>query len=39
MSTNQSFEWTDANQNGIFEPLGGDTVVDMGLRGINPVIQ
>ena len=39
LSTNQSFEWTDANQNGIYEPLDGDVVVDMGLRGIDPVIQ
>lgn len=39
MSTNKSFEWSDANQNGIFEPLDGDVVVDMGLRGIDPVIQ
>ena len=39
MSTNNSFEWTDANQNGIYEPLDGDVVVDMGLRGIDPVIQ
>ena len=39
LSTNQSFEWSDANQNGIYEPLDGDVVVDMGLRGIDPVIQ
>lgn len=39
LSTNNSFEWTDANQNGIFEPLDGDAVVDMGLRGIDPVIE
>lgn len=34
LSTNNSFEWKDDNQNGIYEPLDGDTVVDMGLRGL-----
>lgn len=38
LSTNNSFEWSDDNQNGIFEPLDGDTVVDMGLRGVVPII-
>lgn len=38
LSTNNSFEWSDANQNGIYEPLDGDTVVDMGLRGLEPII-
>lgn len=35
-STNNSFEWSDALQNNIFEPLDGDTVVDMGIRGLIP---
>ncbi len=39
LSTNNSFEWTDANANGIYEPLDGDTVVDMGLRGMIPMIE
>lgn len=39
LSTNKSFEWKDANLNGIYEPLNGDTVVDMGLRGLEPIIQ
>jgi hypothetical protein len=39
LSTNQSFEWYDDNQNGIYEPNDGDYPVDMGLRGLEPVIQ
>jgi len=38
VSTNNSFEWSDANLNGVYEPLDGDTVVDMGLRGIEAII-
>ncbi|MFN3916268.1 MAG: hypothetical protein ACK4K0_00885 [Flavobacteriales bacterium] len=38
LSTNNSFEWYDANQNGIYEPLDGDTVVDMGIRGLIPIL-
>jgi len=38
VSTNNSFEWSDANMNGVYEPLDGDTVVDMGLRGIEALI-
>ncbi len=39
LSTNNSFEWKDDNLNGIYEPLDGDTVVDMGLRGLEPTIE
>ena len=39
LSTNKSFEWKDTNANGIFEPLDGDTVVDMGVRGLIPIVQ
>jgi hypothetical protein len=39
LSTNNSFEWKDDNLNGIYEPLDGDTVVDMGLRGLEPIIE
>lgn len=35
-SINQSFEWFDVNQNNVFEPMDGDTVVDMGIRGLIP---
>lgn len=38
-STNQSFEWKDDLQNNIYEPLDGDTIVDMGLRGLIPIVQ
>ena len=34
LSINNSFEWEDANENNIFEPLDGDEVVDMGIRGL-----
>lgn len=39
LSTNQSFEWYDANQDGIYESDNGDYPTDMGLRGLIPVIQ
>ena len=38
LSTNSSFEWLD-NGDGIFEPGAGDTVVDMGIRGMIPTVQ
>jgi len=38
LSTNKSFEWIDSNPNGIWEPLAGETVVDMGLRGLIPYV-
>jgi hypothetical protein len=36
-STNQSFEWTDANSNNQFD--SGETPVDMGLRGLRAIVQ
>ncbi|MCB0400672.1 MAG: hypothetical protein KDD41_01175 [Flavobacteriales bacterium] len=43
LSTNKSFEWKDLNMDGIYEPSDGvnpgDTVVDMGLRGLFPTWQ
>lgn len=33
-SVNDSFEWEDLNENGLFEPLDNESVVDMGLRGL-----
>ncbi len=43
LSTNKSFEWRDINSDGLFEPSDGvnpgDTVVDMGLRGLFPTFQ
>jgi hypothetical protein len=38
LSTNKSFEWTD-DGDGIFEPLDGDQIVDMGIRGLIPIVQ
>lgn len=35
-SINNSFEWQDVNGDGYFEPGAGETVVDMGLRGLYP---
>ncbi len=39
LSTNKSFEWKDANRNGVYEPLDGDTVVNMGIRGLVPTVK
>ncbi len=39
LSTNKSFEWYDANQDGLYEPAAGDYPVDMGLRGLKPIIE
>ncbi|MBL7943001.1 MAG: hypothetical protein JNM00_09560 [Flavobacteriales bacterium] len=38
LSTNQSFEWVDTNPDGKYEPAAGENVVDMGIRGLVPVI-
>lgn len=34
LSVNQSFEWTEVNEDGIWEPGAGEEVVDMGIRGM-----
>ncbi|WP_306642726.1 hypothetical protein [Sanyastnella coralliicola] len=34
LSTNQSFEWVEVNEDGIWEPEAGENVVDMGIRGL-----
>ena len=39
VSTNQSFEWTDGDGNGQYDPLDGDVPVDMGLRGLKAIVQ
>jgi hypothetical protein len=39
LSTNHSFEWVEVNADGKFEPLAGETVVDMGIRGLVPIVQ
>ena len=35
-SINNSFEWTEVNADGKYEPTAGEQVVDMGLRGLIP---
>lgn len=37
-SINNSFEWTEVNADGKFEPSAGEQVVDMGLRGLIPIV-
>lgn len=39
LSTNKSFEWIDADGNSTYDPDNGDTVIDMGIRGMIPTIQ
>lgn len=34
LTTNKSFEWTEITEDGLYEPLIGETPVDMGLRGL-----
>ncbi len=36
LSTNKSFEWINADGNSTYDPLNGDAVVDMGIRGMIP---
>ena len=38
-SINNSFEWTEVNADGIYEPEAGEQVVDMGLRGLIPMVE
>lgn len=37
-SINNSFEWTEVNADGKYEPEAGEQVVDMGLRGLVPSV-
>ncbi len=39
LSTNKSFEWKEHSGDNLYEPAAGDTVVDMGVRGMIPFIQ
>jgi hypothetical protein len=36
LSVNKSFEWIDVDGNGTYDPNNGDTVIDMGIRGMIP---
>ena len=38
-SINNSFEWTEVNCDGKYEPTAGEQVVDMGLRGLIPIVE
>lgn len=33
-SINNSFEWTEVNKDGKYEPAAGENLIDMGLRGL-----
>jgi hypothetical protein len=37
LSTNKSFEWIDTTPDGYYQPEVGETVVDMGVRGLVPI--
>ena len=39
LSTNDSFEWIELDGDNVFEPIDGETVVDMGVRGLIPTVQ
>jgi hypothetical protein len=39
LSTNNSFEWVENSGDSWYEPSAGDTVVDMGVRGMIPYIK
>jgi hypothetical protein len=39
VSINKSFEWVEHSGDATYNPLNGDTVVNMGLRGLIPIIQ
>ncbi len=39
VSTNKSFEWTEVNADGYYQPDIGEEPVDMGVRGIIPKVQ
>ena len=39
LSTNKSFEWLETDGDNVFEPANGETVVDMGIRGMQPIVQ
>jgi hypothetical protein len=38
LSNNNSFEWQEVNADGIYEPTAGEAVVDMGIRGMIPIV-
>lgn len=38
LSTNNSFEWRDDNGNKMWDPFKGEPVINMGIRGMKPVV-
>lgn len=38
LSTNNSFEWVDVVADGYFQPEEGENLVDMGVRGMIPIV-
>lgn len=38
LSINNSFEWTEVTADGKYEPNAGEQVVDMGFRGLLPIV-
>lgn len=38
LSINKSFEWKDTKANGKFDAREGETVVDMGIRGLKTIV-
>jgi hypothetical protein len=39
LSTNNSFEWMEEIEDGLYEPSAGEMVVDMGIRGMIPIVE
>lgn len=39
LSTNKSFEWTEIQNDGYYQPEIGESPVDMGIRGMIPKVQ
>jgi hypothetical protein len=39
LSVNKSFEWVEVKKDGLWEPLIGENIVDMGIRGMIPTVQ
>ncbi len=39
LSISKSFEWVDTKPDGLWEPLRGENIVDMGIRGMIPYVQ
>ncbi|MBL7952947.1 MAG: hypothetical protein JNM62_14655 [Flavobacteriales bacterium] len=39
LSTNNSFEWAETDGDNLYEPIDGEIVQDMGIRGMIPTVQ